>query len=158
MLGPLEKKLDSWPKIAPKDGEALREFSDLLCHVSGAMVSIPSLNVLNDCIENEKLIEKVPDWLRVKWAHIVAKTQRKEDRYPSFQEFSEFVKEEADVMALPISQVFSQREKANKPARVARSYLANTSEKKTECLHCARPVIHGCSFEMVEPLSGTHDF
>ena len=66
-------KLDNWRVIHGTDHNGLREFSDYLRQCRVAIKSIPSLSVLNDCHENRKLQEKIPAWLRQKWAKIVAK-------------------------------------------------------------------------------------
>lgn len=128
------KKLADWPKIHPRNGQALREFSDFLGHLRSAMISNRSLRILNDCEENEKIVDKVPDWLRFKWASVIAKTQRNEDRYPSFYEFSLLVKEHADVMALPILQ--TKKEEVEK--KVTKSYLMATAETKKGCAFCSK--------------------
>ena len=133
------RKLDAWPKVPPRDWKALTEFSDFLCHLNSAMVTIKPLKVLNDCVENEKILEKVSDWLRIKWAHIVAKAvrceQRGDDRYPNFQEFSDFIKDEAYVMSLPISQAATPRIKDNK-LKATRTYFSATTEREDACLFC----------------------
>ena len=55
------KKLSEWPRIQARDGKALQEFGDFLSHINSGMKSSPELNILNDCQENEKMNEKLPD-------------------------------------------------------------------------------------------------
>ena len=50
------KRLNSWPKIQPHDGQSLRKFSDFLEHCNTAMKTIQHLNVLNDPGESQKII------------------------------------------------------------------------------------------------------
>ncbi len=56
-------KLNLWPKIGPKDSVELREFTDFLRGCEASMAEIKSLQVLNDCNENQKILSKLPDWL-----------------------------------------------------------------------------------------------
>ena len=56
-------KLNSWPKIGPKDSVELREFSDFLRGCQSAMSLVISLEVLNNCSENQKMLSKLLDWL-----------------------------------------------------------------------------------------------
>ncbi|XP_051531701.1 uncharacterized protein LOC127427868 isoform X2 [Myxocyprinus asiaticus] len=60
-------KLNSWPKIGSKDSVELREFTDFLRGCETAMTEIKSLQVLNDCNENQKILSKLPDWLASRW-------------------------------------------------------------------------------------------
>ena len=56
-------KLPKWPKIGMKDHQGLRRFSDFLTSVETAMQAIENLNILNDYVENQKLLTKLPEWL-----------------------------------------------------------------------------------------------
>ncbi|KAF6031512.1 hypothetical protein EB796_010144 [Bugula neritina] len=78
------------------------------------MKYVGNLSILNDCIENEKMAAKLPDWLKLKWPGIVAQEIRTNQRYPTFDEFSEFVKEEAFIMNLDISQNLSQERRQDR--------------------------------------------
>ena len=49
------ERLNSWPRIGPRESFKLRDFSDFLATCSSAMPHISGLQVLNDCEENEKL-------------------------------------------------------------------------------------------------------
>ena len=53
-------KLESWPKIGPKDAVAFREFSDFLDKVLAAKKTIPGLSILDYAKENVKLLAKLP--------------------------------------------------------------------------------------------------
>ena len=50
-------KLESWPKIQPRDGTGLRRFSDFLQQCAVAMQAIDCLSILNDDRENENSYE-----------------------------------------------------------------------------------------------------
>ena len=54
------KRINSWPKIQPTDGQGLRKFADFLQHCHTAMNTIQYLNVLNDPDENQRMIRKLP--------------------------------------------------------------------------------------------------
>ena len=60
-------KLDRWPKIASRDGTAMRKFADFLKQCTTAMGYMRCLDVLNDDCENRKLLGKLPDWLVNGW-------------------------------------------------------------------------------------------
>ncbi|ROI37047.1 von Willebrand factor A domain-containing protein 5A [Anabarilius grahami] len=60
-------KLHSWPKISSKDGCELREFADFLKSCEAAMPRIKTLEVLNDCMESQRILLKLPDWLVSRW-------------------------------------------------------------------------------------------
>lgn len=102
------KKLNEWPPIKPKDAKGLREYSDFLCYLQSAMKTQKELGILDNCIENERMAAKLPDWLRLRWPRVVAMKHRTEKRYPTFSEFSDFVKDEAFIMNLEISQTMQQ--------------------------------------------------
>ncbi|KAJ8030307.1 hypothetical protein HOLleu_26680 [Holothuria leucospilota] len=60
-------KLESWPKIPSRDGQALRKFSDFLGQCETAIQITGSLDCLHDMRENRKIISKLPDWLVTRW-------------------------------------------------------------------------------------------
>lgn len=60
-------KLSKWPKVQTKDAEGLRAFSDFLNACLQAMPHVRGSEILNDCEENQKLTQKVPDWLGACW-------------------------------------------------------------------------------------------
>ena len=49
-------KIESWPKIGPKDAVALREFSDYLDKILAAKKTISGLSTLEYAKENVKLL------------------------------------------------------------------------------------------------------
>ena len=107
-------KLEHWPRVSNKDGKELRDFGDFLSHIHGAMVTIPSLRILDDCNENAKLTRKLPEWLQNRWARQIDKTCQSEDRYPTFKEFTDFITAEARVMMLSVTQQASTKEQKPK--------------------------------------------
>lgn len=75
-------KLNSWPKLAPKDSIELREFSDFLQTCQAAMSQIKCLEILNDCSENQKMLNKLPDWLAARWNRKVIETEEESKTFP----------------------------------------------------------------------------
>ncbi|KAF6020541.1 hypothetical protein EB796_021155 [Bugula neritina] len=103
---------------------------------------VSNLSILNDYIENEKMAAKLSDWLKLKWPRIVAQALQ---RYPTFDEFSEFVKEEAFIMNPDISQNLSQERqhdrKHQRPENKTLKTFQVTREEKhhqvlTQCGYC----------------------
>ena len=95
----IRDKLQGWPKINKHDAYGLRNFADFLQQCNTAIHHIEGLYVLNDCRENKKLVAKLPDWLINRWKRIVA---RETTRYPSFNRFTLFITEEADILCDPV--------------------------------------------------------
>ncbi|XP_053403187.1 uncharacterized protein LOC128558292 [Mercenaria mercenaria] len=135
-------KLESWPKIVPKDASGLLKFSDFLKQCLTAMSSVPSLSVLNDSRENQKMLSKLPEWLVIRWNRIAATSKEELNVFPSFKQFVDFVSKEAKIASDPVTSVFyvkgnlsSASDKAGKytPRQAkasaspgCRSYLSNT--------------------------------
>ncbi|XP_060585528.1 uncharacterized protein LOC132741396 [Ruditapes philippinarum] len=133
-------KLESWPKIMPKDASGLLKFSDFMKQCLTAMNSVPSLSVLNDCRENRKLLSKLPDWLIGRWNRIAATSQEEHKVFPSFKEFVNFVSKEARIASDPVTSVFSVKGNLSSPCdrgmklsskenkSQGRSYLSHTQD------------------------------
>ena len=122
-------KLHEWPKIPPKDGPALRKFSDFLRQCLIAMSHVHELDILNDCRENRKLLEKLPDWLVQRWSRIVADSKR----YPLFETFVKFLTKEADIACNPItslSQTVKDSSSRFKKRPTANTLASNTSSSE----------------------------
>ena len=68
------------------------------------MKTVKDLEILNDCEENRKLIEKLPERLRMKWLHKVTDHREQNDgAIPSFQEYANFIGKEARMMNDPLA-------------------------------------------------------
>ena len=114
-------KLESWPKIGPKDAVALREFSDFLDKILAAKNTIPGLSILDYAKENVKLLAKLPYHLEIKWRDVIKQWRHThgEASYPTFLKFAEFIREAAEKANIPeledMSALTSPR--VNKPQR-----------------------------------------
>ncbi|XP_037113011.1 uncharacterized protein LOC119126082 isoform X2 [Syngnathus acus] len=135
-------KLASWPNIGPKESIQLREFSDFLQGCQAAMSQIKSLEVLNDCGENQRMLSKLPDWLTARWNRRVTRMEKENETFPSFDQFVEFVTEEADIACNPITSLHALKsgdggkEKPQKTRSVGAKVLASSSEEKTDAKGC----------------------
>ena len=81
------KRLETWPKIADRDGKGLQKFSDYLRQICVAKKTYKSLDILSDEFENRKLLSKLPAVIVNEWIEKVVGS----DPFPSFDEFAEFI-------------------------------------------------------------------
>ena len=157
-------KLQRWPKIGVRDHQGLRKFADFLSSVLTAMQVIQGLNVLNDYIENQKLLVKLPDWFIARWNREANKHLKEHETYPDFKAFVTFVTAEADLVCNPISSCNAVKElemsdnvhkgqrnkdiKGNKTIFSAKTTEENAKEKKgdlrqqVECTFCKKADHH----------------
>ncbi|KAL7835661.1 hypothetical protein SRHO_G00280080 [Serrasalmus rhombeus] len=119
-------KLGSWPKIGPKEPLRLREFSDFLVSCKNAMPHISGFKVLDDCEENQKLLQKLPDWATARWNRLVTKELDDGKPYPSFEVFSNFLSEEARIACNPVSSLHALKKTEEKAGTEAKRIKART--------------------------------
>ncbi|XP_026012239.1 uncharacterized protein LOC113014739 [Astatotilapia calliptera] len=100
-------KLSKWPKIHSKDAEGLRAFSDFLTTCLQATPHVKGLEILSDCEENQKLLQKIPEWLATRWNRQVTVTLMKGKDFPSFKDFAEFVALEAEIACNPVTSSYA---------------------------------------------------
>ena len=67
------------------------------------MQVVENLNVLNDYMENQKLLTKLPDWFVSRWNREATKRMKEEKKYPDFKTFTTFISAEADLLCNPTS-------------------------------------------------------
>ena len=101
------EKLANWPKISPKDVIGLREFSDFLNACQDAMSHVKGLHVLNDCQENQKLVQKLLDWAISRWNRRVTQALSQNQEFPTFQEFATLVATETEIACNPITSFYA---------------------------------------------------
>lgn len=106
----LRERLHAWPMISSKDACELREFADFLKSCEAAMSHIKTLEVLNDCIESQRLLLKLPDWLVSSWNRKVMEVRQVKAEYPPFKVFVDFLSKEADLACVPISSIQAHKE------------------------------------------------
>lgn len=103
------EKLASWPKIQSKDAEGLRSFADFINACLLAIPHVKGLEILNDCEQNQKLTQKLPDWAAARWNRQVTKAQLDGKDFPSFSDFAEFLLLEAEVACNPVTSIHALR-------------------------------------------------
>jgi len=54
------------------------------------MQVIEDLSALNDYMENQKLLTKLPDWLVSQWNREATKRMKEEKKYPDFKTYKPF--------------------------------------------------------------------
>ncbi|KAL6463232.1 hypothetical protein MHYP_G00276230 [Metynnis hypsauchen] len=172
------ERLANWPKIQHKDAVGLREFSDFLNACLDAMPHVKGLQILNDCDENQKLVQKLPDWAASRWNRQVTQTLNQSQEFPTFQEFAIFVSMEAEVACNPITSLYALHSsepapekrtirdvKRNKASvfstqtnaddeRLAKSFI------KQICMLCQdnKHQLHNCSAFTAKPLEECQKF
>ncbi|KAF6025948.1 hypothetical protein EB796_015744 [Bugula neritina] len=103
-----------------------KKYADYLQQCVSGMQSIKELKILNDPQINEQLCEKLPEWIKRKWAGKVYQTQKSEQRYPGFNEFACFITEEAELQSLPL---FNNKA-SNPPSSQKRMYTQANNKIK----------------------------
>lgn len=100
-------KLSKWPKIHSKDAERLSTFSDFLSACLQAISHVKGLEILSDCEENLKLIQKLPDWLASSWNRRVTMALMEGKEFPTFEDFTNFVSLETEIACNPITSRYA---------------------------------------------------
>ncbi|XP_062600914.1 uncharacterized protein LOC134262527 [Saccostrea cucullata] len=111
------KRLENWPKITEGNSKALRDFGDFLQACRDATPQVPSLKILDDCSENQKLLSKLPNWAALRWNRQVQETIDSTGEYPLFSKFVDFVVKEARIACNPVSSIYALKDTDTKPAR-----------------------------------------
>ena len=68
------------------------------------------LTILNDYMENQKLLAKLPDRLISRWNREATREIKEHKRYPDFETFTAFINAEADLASNPISSCNAVKE------------------------------------------------
>ena len=69
------------------------------------MPYVQGLQVLNDCVENQRMVSKLPDWLSSHWIRTVTEYQDEYKMFPSFSHFVKFLNKEARIACNPITSL-----------------------------------------------------
>lgn len=70
-------------------------FSDFLNACLQPIPHFKGLEILNDCEENQKLVQKLPDWAASRWNRRVTTVLMDGKEFPSFHDFVNFMSTEA---------------------------------------------------------------
>ncbi|KAF6039502.1 hypothetical protein EB796_002187 [Bugula neritina] len=82
--------LSKWQKVHGGDAQALQKYADYLQQCVSGMQE-QELKTLNDPQINKQLCEKLPEWIKRKWAGKVYQTKKSEQRCPRFDEIACFI-------------------------------------------------------------------
>ena len=129
-------QLHGWPRIGVKDRHGLRRFADFITSVETAMQTIEDLKILNDYMENQKLLTKLPDWLVSRWNREVTRQMKEEKKYPDFKAFATFINAEADFACNPISSCYAVKEAETTSDNTNRAQKPKDERSKT--VHSAK--------------------
>lgn len=168
------ERLANWPKTQLKDTVGLRDISDFFKCLSGCYTYVKGLQILNDCKENQKLVQKLPDWAASYWNRQVTQTLNNSQEFPSFQEFATLMTMEAEIAcnkitsfyALRSSECTTEKRNVRETKRRMESVLSTQtftdSENQKSAKASARPPcmfcqdnkhqLHGCSKFMTKSL------
>ena len=137
IAGAFCEKLESWPRVGNRDSVALRKLADFLRQCLITIRSTPSLGILNDELENRRILEKLPDWVVTRWARLVATNRQTHKAFPSFQKFVEFITQEADIACDPVTNL-SNRARHSVPRPDGRKVgIGSFNTLSFPQLHCA---------------------
>jgi hypothetical protein len=129
-------KIDNWPKVGDDDYAALLQFADFLQQALFATSEIPSLDILNDCRENKKMLEKLPNWLTRKWKKTVA-NHTDLCKYPTFENFVNFLERESNIVNNP---VFAPARSApsQQPRKAHTHHTTSEAKSREVCTYCEK--------------------
>lgn len=69
------------------------------------MPYVQGLQALNDCVENQRMSAKLPEWLSASWNRAVTEFQDEHKRFPDFKHFVRFLNKEARIACNPITSL-----------------------------------------------------
>lgn len=69
------------------------------------MPHVKGLEILNDCEENQRLIQTLPDWAAARWNCHVTKALMGGKEFPSFNDFAAILLLEAEVACNPVTSI-----------------------------------------------------
>ena len=131
------EKIANWPKIHTKDGTSLRRLGDFLEQCLIAKSSVKGLQILDDCRENRKILEKLPANLVERWSRHIYDY----DEYPNFQTFVRFIVKEADILCNPITNLKllkSDDMKGTQGFSFACGSKDISDSSPTQCVYCGK--------------------
>lgn len=162
-------KIHAWHKIGPKDNQELLEFADFLSSVESAMPYVQGLQVLNDCVENQRIAAKLPDWCSSRWNRTVVTIQDETNAFPDFKVFVSFLRREARIACHPVTswQAMNPKEEKTKSSEQdnykghrkrnigAKTFTTSASERTdSKCPFCkkANHTLHKCRRFIEKPI------
>ena len=116
-------KLDFWSKNS--DFHRAGSYADFLNQCLSARNKF-HLNILDDEFEKNKMLEKLPSWIRGKWARIVCDSRRNIMSFPTFRELVNFVTRESDLWIDPMPLTSSRS-----PSRSTTSLYTHSADTRS---------------------------
>lgn len=95
-------KLSAWQSIRANDGSGLQNYSIALNQAKSATEGMSHMDDLNTAHVLRQLWEKLTRRLRSKWTERNNKTKVTNGRIADFEEFSQFVREQAELATDPV--------------------------------------------------------
>ncbi len=74
---------------------------------------------------NQKMLQKLPDWMTSCWNRHVTIQLKQFEEYPSFKEFADFVAQEAEIACNPVTSFHALKFSEEKPSREVKRSKAN---------------------------------
>lgn len=139
------ERLANWPKLQTKDAAGFRAFADFIQTCHEAMPHIKGLSILNDCEENQKLVQKLPDWAVARWNRQATQFMKESGDFPSFKDFAQFISSEAEIVCNPITSFHALRSsdttasKTQRDKRPACNVLHTQTATETDSSKQKRP-------------------
>ena len=131
----IREKLDKWPPIKNRDGDALRKLSDFLSQCLSASQLVGQQGIFEDVQYQHRLMERLPDWMAQRWKRIYTGRRKNENRYPPFADFVGFISDEADIACEPGMNGKSSQKASTEPPRLPKtgsSYNTDVSSQVTQ--------------------------
>ncbi len=126
------------------------------------MPYVQGLQTLNDCVENQRIALKLPDWLSSRWNREATIYQDGHKMFPDFRYFVRFLNMEARIACNPITSFYAVKsadQERSKPIEreqsryqqnqnfSAKTFTTNISEKTSiTCMFCKKKghTLHRC--------------
>ena len=81
--------------------KGLQKLCDCLQQCVITMKHNKLLEALDDCMQIQGILSKLPDWIKNKWSREAVKWKNEKKSYPPLAEFTSFLAFEAEVMCDP---------------------------------------------------------
>ena len=110
-------RLRSWPRISGTDAAGLRRYVDYLKQCLHSKSTLKGLNILDVESENSAITRKLPVWLSREWSRRVAAFRERNDEFPSFAHFVDFLSKEDKLAHDPFTLSLHKAEPTKGPNR-----------------------------------------
>ena len=97
-------RLRSWPRIIGTDAAGLRNYVDYLQQCLTAKSTLKGLHILDGEAEIVDMTKKLPVWLSREWSRRVAAYRKKNEEFPPFEDFVNFLVNEDEMAHDPFTR------------------------------------------------------